>query len=160
VQTDFLEFLQRPDSRQDTVWKALQRFNEFVESQKDMCEEENTKEELHQRAEDLADQMASISDEKKEEALAEKDKVENSLWIESMMERFTLQVQDAMQAELDKFVQVNSLVNDYYADLDAKPIDDTAGVRPSDIYREVLDGGELALVEVGPEERKAEGIDK
>jgi len=76
-----------------------------------------------------------------------------------MMERFTLQVQDAMQAELDKFVQVNSLVNDYYADLDAKPIDDTAGVRPSDIYREVLDGGDLALVEIGPEERKAEGIE-
>lgn len=43
-----------------------------------MCEEESTKEEMNQRAEDLADQLANMSEAKKEEAMTEIENVEKS----------------------------------------------------------------------------------
>jgi hypothetical protein len=57
-----------------------------------MLEEDQTKEELHQRVEDLYDLLADIIDQKKDDALEERKQTIASGWIETEMELFLFEV--------------------------------------------------------------------
>jgi hypothetical protein len=56
----FLSQLIRQDSKFSIAKKFQLDYNKFVDSNRDMVEEEQTKEELHQRIDDLEDQLREI----------------------------------------------------------------------------------------------------
>ena len=56
----------------------------------DLCEEEVCKEELHQRVDDLYDNLIDIIDQKRDDLLVEKGSVQNSGFIENEIELYLL----------------------------------------------------------------------
>lgn len=79
-----------------------------------MVEEEQTKEELHQRIEDLEDQLLEIIEGKREEAAEERNQVINSGWLESRLERFYMYIQTLVQVELERSLACQQLLTDFY----------------------------------------------
>lgn len=53
-----------------------------------MVSQEYTKEELHQRIEDLETDILTIIEEKRDEAVEERNSIMNSGWLESQLEQF------------------------------------------------------------------------
>lgn len=68
IQRRFLELLQRPDNKFYLMRNYQEQYNKFVDENLDMCEQDNTKEELHQRVENLYDNLFEIIQNKKETA--------------------------------------------------------------------------------------------
>ena len=53
-----------------------------------MISQAYTKEELHQRIQDLQNDLINIVEEKKEDAIAERNNVMNSGWLEAQLDLF------------------------------------------------------------------------
>lgn len=64
-------------------------FNKFTDNYPDMREDDQTKEELHQRADILSDELWEIAEDRKEQAIEERKKIMESGWIESAQEYIT-----------------------------------------------------------------------
>ena len=71
LQRDFLEFLQRPDEKQGKINFFKESFNKFSEEFPDLREDEQTKEELILRANNLSNELWSIIEKRKDESLDE-----------------------------------------------------------------------------------------
>lgn len=74
VQQDFLRFLNRLDNKQEILDEFVKSFNQFSEQYPDLREDEQTKEELHQRVDVLSDELWEIVEERKEQAIEERKK--------------------------------------------------------------------------------------
>ena len=85
----FLTFLKRLDGKQQVVEKFIQDFNDFSDQYPDMREDEQTKEELHQRVDILSDELWEIAEERKEQAVDERKKIMESGWVEFSLEYLT-----------------------------------------------------------------------
>jgi len=66
VQMQFLTYLKRQDAKQQVLDKFVEAFNEFSDQCPDMREDDQTKEELHQRVDILSDELWEIAEERKE----------------------------------------------------------------------------------------------
>ncbi|KAL4511584.1 hypothetical protein ABPG72_012429 [Tetrahymena utriculariae] len=114
IQKRFLELIQRPDQKFMLMRQFQQEYNKFVELNPDMCEEDQTKEELHQRVEDLHDQLYDIIEAKRDEASEERNQIIKSGWIEKEIEKFMFLIQQLLQAELSRSFSCQQIINDYY----------------------------------------------
>ena len=85
----FLTFLKRLDAKQQVLDKFIQDFNDFSDQYPDMREDEQTKEELHQRVDILSDELWEIAEERKEQAVDERKKIMESGWVEFSLEYLT-----------------------------------------------------------------------
>ena len=85
----FLTFLKRLDGKQQVLDKFIQDFNDFSDQYPDMREDEQTKEELHQRVDILSDELWEIAEERKEQAVDERKKIMESGWVEFSLEYLT-----------------------------------------------------------------------
>ena len=83
--------------------KFIAEFNQFSDEQPDMREDEQTKEELHQRVDMLSDELWESAEERKEQAIEERKKIMESGWIESAQEHVTSIAHQMMQSEVNKF---------------------------------------------------------
>ncbi len=81
----------------------VKEFNDFTDEFPDLREDEQTKEELHQRVDILSDEMWEIIEERKEQAMEERSKIMQSGWIEHEIDIQTEFAQRLMQTEVDKF---------------------------------------------------------
>jgi hypothetical protein len=84
-----LTFLHRFDRKQQVLSKFLGDFNEFSDKFPDMREDDQTKEELHQRTDILSDELWEIAEERKEQAVDERQKIMKSGWIENAQDYVT-----------------------------------------------------------------------
>ena len=66
IQKKFLTFLQRVDNKQELLDNFVRDFNQFSDDYPDLREDNQTKEELHQRCDVLSDEMWEIVEERKE----------------------------------------------------------------------------------------------
>ena len=89
-----------------------------------MIEEDQTKEELHQRVEDLHQLLWEIVETKKEEATEERKQIMNSNYIEDEMDFYVANIHRLIQAEMDRYFGSIQLINDYYNTLEGKPLTD------------------------------------
>jgi len=80
-----------------------------------MCENDSTKEELHQRVEDLHDSLFDCIESKKEDAIEEKSQIMKAGFIENEMERFYLYIASLVYAELTRSFGCQQLIIDYYS---------------------------------------------
>jgi hypothetical protein len=87
-------------------------------------EDEQTKEELHQRTDTLSDKLWEISEERKEEAINEREKIMTNGWIEFELEQVTNISQNLMQSEVDKFRSAVHLLQDYYYAIEDRLVPD------------------------------------
>ena len=122
VQMQFLTYLKRRDGKQQVLDKFIDEFNAFSDEQPDMREDDQTKEELHQRTDILSDELWEIAEDRKEQAVEERKKIMESGWVEFSLEYLTVCSQQMMQSEIDKFKGTIQLIHDYYHAIDEKLI--------------------------------------
>ena len=79
----FISQLNKQDRKFEAVKKFQLDYNLFIQENRDMVEEGQTKEELHQRVDDLEDRLIEIIDSKKTDGEEERNSFVNSGWLES-----------------------------------------------------------------------------
>lgn len=108
-----------------------------------MREDDQTKEELHQRVDILSDELWEIAEERKEQAVEERKKIMESGWVEFSLEYLTTCAQQMMQSEIDKFKGSIQLVHDYYHAIDEKLIPEAPEAVTVDLMKEDLEVPEV-----------------
>ena len=103
TQTCFMKMLHRPDNKQEKLDGFVSEFNKFSEEFPDLREDEQTKEELHQRIDILSDELWEIIEERKDMAIEEMKQIKESGWIESEQSLLSSATQKLMQTEVDRF---------------------------------------------------------
>lgn len=78
LRTEFLSFLHTEDGKQAILDEFVDKFNAFSDEYPDLREDEQTKEELHQRTDCLADELWEIVEERKESAMEFRKKIMES----------------------------------------------------------------------------------
>lgn len=66
TQQSYLTFLHRLDQKQEILHNFVREFNEFSDEYPDLREDDQTKEELHQRTDVLSDELWEIVEDRKE----------------------------------------------------------------------------------------------
>lgn len=66
IQSKYLEFIHRPDTKQEKLEQFIKDFNDFSDQFPDLREDEATKDELHQRVDTLSDELWEIIEDRKE----------------------------------------------------------------------------------------------
>lgn len=89
-----------------------------------MIEDLQTKEEMHQRVDDLNDILFELIESKREECLEERKNILTSGFMENEMEFFLNNIQIFLFAELYRSFRALQLLTDYYNILDKKDLPD------------------------------------
>ena len=89
IKMQFLEFLNTSDGKQEILEEFVKSFNEFSDQYPDLREDDQTKEELHQRTDALSDELWEIVEDRKEQAVEFRKKVMESGAVEFNLEFLT-----------------------------------------------------------------------
>lgn len=112
LRKNFLRFLQRADSKM----KVLEPFQEdFNKMQPDLRKDMGAKEELHQRTDELNEQLTAIVDERKQIAHDQFAQINADGWLENSVGVFSFLYLSMMQLEIDRYQGAIGLVQDYFA---------------------------------------------
>lgn len=79
-QRQFIEFLERPCNKQEKVYDFVQSFNTFSMEFPDLRKDDQTKDELMNRAQRLSNELWSIIEQRKEESLAQIEQQSSGGW--------------------------------------------------------------------------------
>lgn len=132
--------------------KFIKDFNHFSDEYPDMREDDQTKEELHQRCDILGDELWEIAEDRKDHAVDERKKIMESGWVEFQLEHFTACASQMMQCEIDKFKGTVQLIHDYYHAIEEKVVPEA----PLEITVDILSPAEGEQPDV---EKLADGAD-
>lgn len=122
IKAQFLEFLHTLDGKQEILDEFVKSFNEFSDEYPDLREDDQTKEELHQRTDALSDELWEIVEDRKDQAIEFRKKVMESGLVEFNLAFMTTIAQQLMQAEVDKFKTSVQILHDYYHAIEEKLI--------------------------------------
>jgi Mg2+ and Co2+ transporter CorA len=114
----FLELLTRADNKLPMILAYERTYNEFLDVNVDMIEQDKTKEEMHQRVDDLCEKLAQIIESKKAEATEERKMIMESSIIENEMENLIVALHGIVQAEVIRSHNCQMIINDYYLSLE------------------------------------------
>lgn len=156
LQARFLCYLQRLDNKQDCLNEFVDKFNAFTDEYPDLREDEQTKEELHQRTDVLSDELWEVVEERKEANTDERRKVMEAGEIEFGLEFLTLSAQQLMQSELDKFKVSVQIIHDYYHAVEEKNTPEVQGIPSCEL---TFEGDEMPSVEFVGETADRSNID-
>ena len=109
----FLEYVRRPDDKTSIVEEWEAKFNSLPI---EMRADDETKAELHFRAEEMRDQLWEICDNRKVECTSTKDSIANDMWVRDhvrVLEELCITV---LQAEVDRFTRTKAVITDYYSE--------------------------------------------
>lgn len=107
----FLEYLQRPDNKQDFINQWQKEYNDIPD---DIRFDEETQTEIHQTVDDLRETLWNICDEQKQQAEAECQAIMNNGWYEDRLGKLCNNYITLMQIEIDCFQNTIHLLKDYY----------------------------------------------
>jgi hypothetical protein len=124
TQKYFVQYLNRPDKKQEMLDQFVVDFNKFSDEFPDLREDPHTKDELHQRTDTLSDKLWEISEKRRDEAIEERKTIINNGWVEFELKQMTHMAQSLMQAEIDKFRSSVFLIQDYYHAIEEKLVPD------------------------------------
>ena len=85
----FLDYLHNADGKQAILDEFVINFNQFSDDYPDLREDDQTKEELHQRTDVLSDELWEIVEERKEHAIEFRKQIMDSGTIESSLAMMT-----------------------------------------------------------------------
>ena len=143
-----MHFLHRPDQKQEKLDFFIKSFNDFSDNYPDLREDDQTKEELHQRVDILSDELWEIIEERKEQSVEERKNIMQSGWVEYELAFLVSCGQQLMQSEVDRFKGSVQVIQDYFHLFEDKLIPETLPTVSCDIVNE---GEELPPVEVLPD---------
>ena len=125
-----------------------QEYNTVSEDLRADCE---VRADLHQRVDDVRDRLWSISDERKEQAEAERALVMADSWLDDRLGLLDNQLITLMQAEVDRYHDTVILLRDYYRAMEGHVPDELATDYARLPLLEVSDqiGTKMAVVVVG-----------
>lgn len=101
-------------------------FNNFSDEYPDLREDDETKNELHQRTDVISDELWEIVEDRKEHNIEERKRVMESKTVEFTQEFLTTCAKQLMQAELDKFKISIQILQDYYHAVEEKLIPESS----------------------------------
>lgn len=122
IQKKLLQFLHRPDQKQEKLEAFIREFNDFSDAYPDLREDEHTKEELQQRVDILSDELWEIIEDRKDQATEERKRIMENGWIEHELAYLVTCAQQLMQGEVDKFKASVQILHDYYHSFEDKLI--------------------------------------
>ncbi|XP_069125844.1 sperm flagellar protein 2-like isoform X2 [Argopecten irradians] len=111
IRKDFLSYLRRPDNKQ--VYEA-QWQKDYNEVPDDMRDDEETKMELHQRVDDLREELWSICDARKAQSETERENIISDGWLDDRLGVLSNYYITQMQAEVDRYQDTVRVMKDYY----------------------------------------------
>jgi len=114
IERRFVDLLQRPDNKQHLVDEFVQSFNAFSEEYPDMRKQDETKEEFHQRVDDLQVKLHDVIEQSRSESMAHKDEVVCSGWREAQIDVMASQVQHIVRVEARRYHAACQLLSDFY----------------------------------------------
>eukprot|EP00930_Biecheleria_cincta_P030071 TRINITY_DN20871_c0_g1_i1.p1 TRINITY_DN20871_c0_g1~~TRINITY_DN20871_c0_g1_i1.p1 ORF type:complete len:1954 (-),score=553.23 TRINITY_DN20871_c0_g1_i1:93-5921(-) len=114
IKQRFAEYLQRTDNRQALLDDFVQRFNAFTEEYPDMRKQDLTKDELHQRADELHSKLRNEVESRRTENLQQLEIMKTNWWVESQTEVLASQVQHVVQLEVRRYHNACQLLTDFY----------------------------------------------
>ena len=157
VKMQFLEFLHTFDGKQAILDEFVKNFNEFSDQYPDLREDDQTKEELHQRTDALSDELWEIVEERKEQSIEFRKKIMENGYVEFKLEFMTQVAQQLMQAEVDKFKTQIQIIHDYYHAIEEKLIPEAPAASTVEIG--FAEGEEPPAIENLPEGADAQKIE-
>jgi hypothetical protein len=114
MQHRFLQFVNRVDDKQALVDGFVFRFNAFSEEYPDMRKDPLTKDELHQQADDLHEQLQQKVNARKDENMTELENITTCRWTESHIQVLAAQIQHAVRLEAQRYHAACQLLADFY----------------------------------------------
>lgn len=146
TQKFFVQYLNRPDTKQVKLDQFVIDINKFSDEFPDLREDVKTKEELHQRTDTLSDELWELSEKRRDEAIEGRKRIMQNGWVEYELEQVTKMAQHMMQAEVEKFRNSTSLLQDYYYAIEERLVPDP----PEKIYYEIVNRNEDGTTEELP----------
>uniref|UniRef100_A0A670YFV2 Sperm flagellar 2 n=1 Tax=Pseudonaja textilis TaxID=8673 RepID=A0A670YFV2_PSETE len=117
----FKDYLKRPDHKQEFVTQWQVDYNSVTD---DLWDDDETKEELHQRVTDLRDRLWDICENRRDEAEQERCDIMNDGWLPDRIGLLMNHIFSLMQNEMDRFQDTKRVLHDYYRAMEGKiPID-------------------------------------
>ena len=141
---DFLEYLNTHDGKQAILDEFVKNFNKFSDEYPDLREDDQTKEELHQRTDVLSDELWEIVEERKEKAIEFRKQIMEAGHVEFNLALLTQNAQQLMQSEVDKFKTEIQILQDYYHAVEEKLIPEAPAATTVEIG---FDGEEPPAIE-------------
>ncbi|CAM2702452.1 unnamed protein product [Rotaria socialis] len=120
VKVNFKIFLDQPDIKQEHVDLFVKEFNALPDDARD---DDEFKQELHQRVEDLSDILHNIASERKEQSEKEREMVMTDGWVSDHLGLLTNHYVTLMQSEIDRYQDALRMLRDYYKSMQ-QPIPD------------------------------------
>ena len=119
---DFLGFLHTNDGKQSILDDFVKSFNDFSDEYPDLREDDQTKEELHQRTDVVSDELWEIVEERKEKSIEFRKQIMEAGHVEFNLALLTQNAQQLMQGEVDLFKTEIQILQDYYHAIEEKLI--------------------------------------
>lgn len=121
-QGQFIGFLERPCEKQDKINDFVASFNKFSSEFPDLRKDDQTKEELLNRVEQLSNTLWDIIVKRKDESLAKISSMQNGGWSDQEMKASVKNIASLIEIEIKKFEAVYKVVmqNDPPIELDAE----------------------------------------
>lgn len=111
IKKNYKEYLKRPDTKQILLESFIKEYNKIPE---DMRDDEEVRAELHQRVDDLKEDLWKICDNKKAESEKEREQIMNNGWLPDKIGLLTNHYITMIQTELDRFQDTSRMLKDYY----------------------------------------------
>ncbi|CAF3645652.1 unnamed protein product [Rotaria sordida] len=139
AKVNFKIFLDRPDTKQEYVDVFVKDFNALPDDARD---DDEFKQELHQRVEDLSDTLHEIASQRKEESEKEREIVMTDGWVPDHLGLLTNHYITLMQSEIDRYQDTLRMLRDYYKSMQ-QPIPDEMKQEYARLpLFELMEGGE------------------
>ena len=100
----------------------MKSFNDFSDEYPDLREDDQTKEELHQRTDVVSDELWEIVEERKEKSIEFRKQIMEAGHVEFNLALLTQNAQQLMQSEVDLFKTEIQVIQDYYHAIEEKLI--------------------------------------
>nr|XP_032826562.1 sperm flagellar protein 2 [Petromyzon marinus] len=117
IRQEFVEFLRRPDHKQEFVQRWQIELNELPGY---LRGDDDTRAEMHQRAQDLKEKLWDITDGRKEEAEKELLSVMHDGWLNARLAAFANHYITLMQVEMERWQDAVLFLRDYYVGIQGR----------------------------------------
>jgi len=105
-QSQFIQFLERPDDKQEQIDEFIRSFNQFSSEFPELRQDDQTKEELLQRVQNLSNSLWANIEHRKDESLAEIQTQSEEGWSVQEMRSVCKNMASLIEIEISKFTTV------------------------------------------------------
>ncbi len=114
LRKNFFRFLRRPDNKMELVNAFVADYNRL---HPDLRMDVQSKEEMHQRADELGDKLWDITDRRREESEDQLQQIQNDGWVDNQSAALVTLYCCLLQLEIDRYLGSICIAQDYFSAL-------------------------------------------